>query len=154
DPASLEILRQLGQIIASQDELLGTVRSVAATQSQSVPSGLPPSDADHTQVRSVGDSLAWDDSAGLHSQQLPYATNDWFSGQADSASTSPAASASAAAVRWFDLLANDAPPEAFHEPDVPLGPEAGFLDPSDGQDESDMTPLQRATRMIDGQPTG
>lgn len=70
----------------------------------------------------------------------------------DSASTTPVSSASVAAVRWFDLLANDAPPEVFEEVDVPLGLEGGFLDPSDGQGEDAMTPLQRATRIIDGQP--
>lgn len=55
-------------------------------------------------------------------------------------------------MRWFGLVASDASREALQAADAPLGVEGGFLDPSDGQDESDMTPLQRATRMIDGQP--
>ncbi|GKU07692.1 unnamed protein product, partial [Fusarium langsethiae] len=42
-------------------------------------------------------------------------TTDWFAGQSGSASTTPASSASAAAVRWFGILANDAPNEEVLE---------------------------------------
>lgn len=100
--------------------------------------------------------MGWDSTGGLATQQLPYVAQDWFGGggQTDSASTTPAASAGVAAVRWFGLLANDASREAFQAADVPLGAEGGFLGPEDGQNEDDMTPLQRATRIIDNQPPG
>ncbi|KAM5343754.1 hypothetical protein ACJ41O_012291 [Fusarium nematophilum] len=150
DPASLEILKQLGQIINSQDDLLQIVRSVAASQSQCGPPGFSPSATSHAQVRRAGDSLAWEGTGGAQTQQIPYVTHD--GGQSDSASTTPSASASVAAVRWFGLLANDASRDALQEVDVPLGAEGGLLDPSDGQDENDMSPLQRATKIIDGQP--
>lgn len=154
DPASLEILRQLGQIISSQDELLQTVHSVAATRSQCAASALSPAVPAHPHARAVGDGLSWDGGGGAHSQQqLLSVTQDWSGAQTDSASTTPAASASVAAVRWFGLLTNDASREAFQEADMPLGVEGGILDPSVGEDESQMTPLQRATRIIDSQPT-
>ncbi|KAF4971999.1 hypothetical protein FSARC_1329 [Fusarium sarcochroum] len=146
DPASLEILRQLGQIISSQDELTQAVRSIAATQSQAS-SSLAPAH----QLHAVNDTLGWD-ATEVQTQQLPHET-DWFGGQSDSASTTPAASASVAAVRWFGILANDASTEAFQDADAPLGFDGGLLDTSpDGQVESDITPLQRATRIIDTQP--
>ncbi|KAJ4251492.1 hypothetical protein NW762_011479 [Fusarium torreyae] len=148
DPASLEILRQLGQIITSQDELTQVVRSIAATQSQAT-SSLAPAH----QLHAVTDGLSWN-AAGVQTQQLPHAT-DWFGGQSESASTTPAASASVAAVRWFGILANDASSEAFQDADVPLGLDGDLLGTSpDCQVESDITPLQRATRIIDAQPPG
>ena len=128
------------------------VRSVAASQPPYVAPDLSPSVPSHATVHRDGDSLGWDATGGVQPQQLPYVANDWFGQQTDSASTTPAASASVAAVRWFGLLANDASREAFQEADAPLELEGGFLDPSDGQDGNDMTPLQRATRIIDGQP--
>ncbi|KAF4467490.1 quinate transport [Fusarium albosuccineum] len=152
DPASLEILRQLNQIISSQDDLMQIVRSVAASQSQCAPPDLSPSAQTHASARAVGENVGWDSSGNIQTQQLVYVNHDWSGPQTDSASTTPAASASVAAVRWFGLLANDAPPEALQEADVPLSLEGGLLDPSVGQDESDMTPLQRATRIIDSQP--
>ncbi|KPA40254.1 quinate transport protein [Fusarium langsethiae] len=77
-------------------------------------------------------------------------TTDWFAGQSGSASTTPASSASAAAVRWFGILANDAPNEEVLEADALQN---DLLDTSpDGQAESDITPLQRATRAIDTKP--
>lgn len=73
--------------------------------------------------------------------------------QPDSASSTPIASTSVAAVRWFELLANDASrdifPEAENESNVLEG---GFLDPFNNQDESTTTPLQQATKLIDGNP--
>ncbi|CAM1510823.1 Fc.00g083360.m01.CDS01 [Cosmosporella sp. VM-42] len=153
DPASLEILRQLGHIINSQDDLFQILRSVAVSNSHEVVSDLSPSaPTHHAPIPAVGNSLGWDTAGGVQTQQLPYVINEWFGQQSDSAATSPAASASVAAVRWFGLLASDASREAFQEADAPLEVDGGFLDPSDGQDENDMTPLQRATRMIDGQP--
>ncbi|KAF6513681.1 hypothetical protein HZS61_007006 [Fusarium oxysporum f. sp. conglutinans] len=141
DPASLEILRQLGQIISSQDELTQTVRSIAASQSHA---GLGAAQNVH-----VAEGLNWD--ANVQAQQLPY--YDWSGGQSDSNSTTPAASASVAAVRWFGILANDASNEAFPDADAPLGLDGELLDTSpDGQADSDITPLQKATRIIDAQP--
>ncbi|KAF4984478.1 hypothetical protein FZEAL_326 [Fusarium zealandicum] len=150
DPASLEILRQLGQIINSQDDLMQVVRSVADSQSRCVVSNLSPSTSAHAPVIDAGDRLAWDATGVIQTQQPPYADSDWLRPQAG---TSPAASASVAAVRWFGLLANDASREALQEADVPLGLEGGFLDTSYAQNEDDMTPLQRATRAIDNQPS-
>ena len=161
DPASLEILRQLGQIIDSQDHVLQTVRSVAASQAQCLSSGLSPPGPTHVHahVQGVGNNPRWDGTGRLPAhQQVPYVAHDWTGeagsggAQTDSTSTTPAASTSVAAVRWFGLVANDASREALQAADAPLGVEGGFLDPSDGQDEDKMTPLQRATRMIDGQP--
>lgn len=141
DPASLEILRQLGQIITSQDELTQTVRSIAAAQSHA---GLSAAQDVH-----VAEGLSWD--ANLQAQQLPY--YDWSGRQSDSNSTTPAASASVAAVRWFGILASDASNEAFPDTDAPLGLDGELLDTSpDGQADTDITPLQKATRMIDTQP--
>ncbi|EXA34898.1 hypothetical protein FOQG_13285 [Fusarium oxysporum f. sp. raphani 54005] len=141
DPASLEILRQLGQIISSQDELTQTVRSIAASQSHA---GLGAAQNVH-----VAEGLNWD--TNVQAQQLPY--YDWSGGQSDSNSTTPAASASVAAVRWFGILANDASNEAFPDADAPLGLDGELLDTSpDGQADNDITPLQKATRIIDAQP--
>ncbi|KAH6976162.1 hypothetical protein BKA56DRAFT_488860 [Ilyonectria sp. MPI-CAGE-AT-0026] len=152
DPASLEILRQLGQIISSQDDLLQIVHSVAASQSQCVASDLSPSAPTHTHTRGISNNIGWDATGGVQTQQLSYVANDSSGQQSDSASTTPTASASVAAVRWFGLLASDASREAFQEADIALELEGGFLDPSDGQEENDTTPLQRATRIIDDQP--
>ncbi|KAF7551239.1 hypothetical protein G7Z17_g5163 [Cylindrodendrum hubeiense] len=152
DPASLEIIRQLSQIINSQDDLLQIVRSVATSQSQCGASDLSPSAPAHTQGSGIDNSVVWDVTGDVQIQQIPYVTNDWFGPQSDSASTTPAASASVAAVRWFGLLVNDASREALDEADVPLDLEGDFLDPSNGHNENDMTPLQRATRIIDSQP--
>ncbi|KAL4732049.1 hypothetical protein ACLX1H_001056 [Fusarium chlamydosporum] len=141
DPASLEILRQLGQIISSQDELTQTVRSIAASQSHTS-SGL----CDQNHLR-LSESANY--GATLQTQH-PSRVADWSTGQPDSASTTPASSASVAAVRWFGILANDAPNEEFPDDDAFQGE---LLDTSsDGQVDNDVTPLQRATRIIDAQP--
>jgi len=127
----LEILRQLGQIITSQDELTQTVRAIAAQSHARF--SVPQSHCDAT----------------LQTQNRTVPT-EWFAGQPESASTTPASSASVAAVRWFGILANDAPGEVFTEADALQGE---LLDTStDGQADNDITPLQRATRIIDTQP--
>ncbi|KAJ4026332.1 hypothetical protein NW752_001271 [Fusarium irregulare] len=135
DPASLEILRQLGQIITSQDELTQTVRAIAAQSHAGL--GL-------SQSQNLGSNC---DVTAQTQRTVP---TEWFAGQPESASTTPASSASVAAVRWFGILANDAPGEVFTEADALQGE---LLDTStDGQADSDITPLQRATRAIDAQP--
>lgn len=155
DPASLEILRKLGEVISSQDDLLQLVRSVVPSQSQTLPQctaseHLSPPTGGHVQVHDAGDSLSWNNRRDFQQQ---YTTPDWYAQQPDSASTTPAASTGVAAVRWFGLLANYAShPEALDEEaeDAPVGgQEGGFLDLFNGQDENDMTPLQRATKIVD-----
>ncbi|XEV02491.1 hypothetical protein FSHL1_007778 [Fusarium sambucinum] len=142
DPATLEILRQLGQIISTQDELTHTVRSIAASQSHVA---LGPG-ASQDQLHFDG-SLNTDTTVQPQHELHP---TDWFAERSDSASTTPASSASAAAVQWFGILTNDAPNEEVLEPDALQG---DLLDTTpDGQVESEITPLQRATRAIDTQP--
>ena len=132
----MEILRQLGQIITSQDELTQTVRAIAAQSHAGL--GL-------SQSHNLGSNC--DVTAQTQNRTVP---TEWFAGQPESASTTPASSASVAAVRWFGILANDAPGEVFTEADTLQGE---LLDTStDGQTEGDITPLQRATRAIDAQP--
>lgn len=122
------------------------MRSIAASHSH--PTSSLGQDHNHL---SIDNSLHWDPT--IEAQQLPYVT-DWFGGQSDSASTTPAASASVAAVRWFGILANDASNEAFPEADAALGLDGELLDTSpEGQVESDTTPLQKATKIIDTQPS-
>ncbi|KAL1849122.1 hypothetical protein VTK73DRAFT_9964 [Phialemonium thermophilum] len=153
DPASLEILRRLGHITSSQDALLQLVRSVAASQSQCVAAHVLPTAPLPVQTHpDVGHTVGWHSAGGTS----PYDAQidvDFFAQQQqpESASTTPSASASVAAVRWFDLLANDASRDALDEVDLPPGLEGGFLDLFNGQDEGDLTPLQRATKAIDGQ---
>lgn len=101
-------------------------------------------------MRDVDGSLDWEATGSVHQPQH-FVAQDWF-GQPESASTTPASSTSVAAVRWFELFANYASRDAIEEADVPPGLEGGFLDPFNGQDKDDMTPLQRATKTIDGQP--
>ncbi|RDL34802.1 Uncharacterized protein BP5553_07930 [Venustampulla echinocandica] len=151
DPASLEILRQLGQILNSQDDLLHVIRSVAVSQSQHTASALSPSAANNIPIHSVNNALSWD-SNGAVQHQDPFIDNDWFGQQPDSAATTPAASTGVAAVQWFGLLAKDASRETFQDADVEPGLEGGFLDPLNDQYKDDATPLQRATKIIDSQP--
>lgn len=150
DPASLEILRQLGQIISSQDDMLRLVRSITTPQAKY--NDQPLSTPSAPQIHD--DTLDWD-AEGEIQQQLEAGAYDWFGQpQPDSASTTPAASTSVAAVRWFGLLASHDPlvSSAIEHTDDTAGTEAGFLDLFNGQNEDDMTPLQRATKIIDGQP--
>ncbi|KAF7561117.1 hypothetical protein G7046_g3027 [Stylonectria norvegica] len=154
DPASLEILRQLGRIISSQDDLLQSVRSAAVLQPQSVALNCSPSIAIATQEEARDDRghADWNNTGDQQTQHLAYVNSDWFGQPLAATTTSPAASTSVAAVRWFGLLAQDVSREAFQPGDAPLELDGGFLGLLDGQDESDTSPLQRATRMIDGQP--
>ena len=54
-----------------------------------------------------------------------------------------------AAVRWFGLLANFTSQDAVNEQDALPGLGGGFLDLFSGQNEDEMTSLQRATKIID-----
>jgi hypothetical protein len=157
DPTSQEILRQLAKIQTSQDSLLHLVRCVTTSQPQHAASVV--SQSSNTQLHHdshVHDSLSWDDSGhgnGSVQHQDTRLTFDWFGEQPDS-EASPAASTGVAAVQWFGLLAKDASREAHQETDVPAGSEVNLLDPFNAQYEGETTPLQRATRIIDGQPVG
>jgi hypothetical protein len=50
------------------------------------------------------------------------------------------------------LFAKDASLEALQETQVQSGSNGNALDPFNTQYEGDTTPLQHATRIIDGQP--
>jgi hypothetical protein len=79
---------------------------------------------------------------------------DWFAHQSDSTATSPAASTGVAAVQWFGLLTRDTSHNVFEDHvDTAPTPDAGFLDSLNSRDGDNDTPLQRATKTIDGQPT-
>ncbi|VUC30179.1 unnamed protein product [Clonostachys rosea] len=135
DPASLEILRQLGQVLDSQSSLLQTVRSIAATQSsEAAVSSLEPSSVVHVPTSGTTEAIDWVGNHGIQQQQ------------ADSPLTPRTASVSVAAARWFGLFR-----EELQERDVSPSVEWGFPGPLDGQDDSDMTQLQRATKLIDDQ---
>ena len=154
DPASLEILRQLSLISGTQEELLQIAHSLSASQPKALSASpfAPGSDLTHAHVHRPQTNPGWDTNAGsVHSTpQFSYIPLDKFPTQPESASTTPAASAAAA--RWFDLLANDTQ-EAFEESSAPLKLDGAFLNPSgsDSQDENGLTPLQRATRIVDDQ---
>lgn len=138
----------MGQIINSQDDLLRTVRSITNSQRCTDQAISTPST-----VQVQHNNIEWETNGDI--QHVEGANYDWFGQpQPDSASTTPAASTSVAAVRWFGLLANhDAlVSHAVEETDATAGQELGFLDLFNGQNEDDMTPLQRATKIIDGQP--
>ncbi|KAB5542529.1 hypothetical protein GE09DRAFT_1037150 [Coniochaeta sp. 2T2.1] len=154
DPASLEILRKLGEIQTSQDTLLHLAQSSAAvTQPQQITSPAPHSQATRIQNDSRGlhGTLDFERNGGTQHHDA-YLTQDWFGEHPDWASASPAASTGVAAVQWFGLLAKDASLEAHQETEVSSGSEGNFLDPLNTQYEGETTPLQRATRNIDGQP--
>ncbi|CAH0042255.1 unnamed protein product [Clonostachys rhizophaga] len=134
DPASLEILRQLGQVLDSQGNLLEVVRSIAATQSsEAAASSLVPSSVPNIPTSGIAETLDWVDNHGIQQQ-------------ADSPLTPRTASVSVAAARWFGLFRDE-----LQERDVSPSVEWGFPGPLDGQDDNDMTQLQRATKLIDDQ---
>ena len=137
--------------------MLHIIRSVAGSAT-TPPTGIPvahhslnqgEADRSGAVVPTPGRSITWE-----HGQSTQNALSHHHQ-EFSSASTTPVASTSVAAVRWFGLLANDASRDAFDEADVPTSGAAEmeeFLEPSEGQEETDMTPLQRATRSIDNQP--
>ena len=153
DAATLEILQQLGHISNSQNDLLRIVLSIASVQSHGATSTFSPTATAHLDLHGHVDSSAWDGNSSLQ-QQDAFISYDWLGQQQpESASTTPAASTSVAAARWFGLFANDVSRDLYLDTDVPQGLEGGFLDSLKGQDgEGATTPLQRATEIIDGQP--
>jgi hypothetical protein len=61
---------------------------------------------------------------------------------------SPRLTVNTATVRWFDLLANDAIRESPQVPGADY-PDISSLERLEGTDVSQITPLQRATRIVD-----
>jgi hypothetical protein len=113
---------------------LEVVRSIAATQSsEAAASSLVPSSVPNIPTSGTAETLDW---VGNHGIQQ----------QADSPLTPRTASVSVAAARWFGLFRDE-----LQERDVSPSVEWGFPGPLDGQDDNDMTQLQRATKLIDDQ---
>lgn len=79
--------------------------------------------------------------------------DDWFGLQADSTPSTTAGNTNVAAVRWFDVLTNDAPREALSESCAALEPDCGPLEISSEYGQNGLTPLQRATRIVDSCPS-
>lgn len=151
DPASLEILKQLGQIIRTQDDVLHSVREITASQCLAGRSLVSPTQG-QTVPNDIEDGINWDVAVESQDQQFSYTTHEWFGGHTDSAVTTPAASAGVAAARWFGLLTNHASPEvpqAFQEEDARLGLDKELLNQTGTQGLEHPTPLQRATKVID-----
>ncbi|KEF56118.1 uncharacterized protein A1O9_07699 [Exophiala aquamarina CBS 119918] len=171
DAASLEILRQLGQIATSQEDLLQIVRSFSTVQTPHVASDVASFTSGHVhqaifdQSQGAG-GLEWSTNPTLYSptshrldeQQDHNAaplSSDTYTNQRqpDSASTTPAASGCAPAVRWFGLLANDAPSEILQDAELQFAFDGTSLEVSAISDEDNITPLQMATRIVDKQRT-
>lgn len=77
--------------------------------------------------------------------------HDWFGDHAGSASTTPIASTSVAAVRWLGLLTSHTSPQTFEENEPTLAIDRESLDSLDDQNGKSLTALQQATKAIDGQ---
>lgn len=98
----------------------------------------------------LGDNVKWQTAGGV----VPaHVGSDLLFAHQDTESTSPTASVSVAAARWFDLLATEVTKEAIEETNLPSGHEAEFPDLFGGQNNADLTPLQMATRIVD-EPQG
>lgn len=171
DAASLEILRQLGQIVTSQETLLQIVRSINSVQAHHVASDVASFTPGHVrqatfdQPQAAG-GLEWSTTRTVYSplshrldEQRDYNTAPLLSStyiaqrQPDSASTTPAASGCAPAVRWFGLLASDAPSEILQDAELQFTFDGASLEISTVSDEDNITPLQSATRIVDKQRT-
>lgn len=178
DPASLEILRKLAQVAQTQEELLQTVREQARAPYPSehadecqCPSCLPAAHPQHRRTSGAVLAVTPGGTDVLAASTTLFDDFDFDSAyrglglDPNSAATTPVASASVAAERWFGLLANSqyiAPDHThqdtgFSAEDAPPddsgpggGGGGGFLDLFNGQNEDEMTPLQRATKIIDG----
>lgn len=164
DAASLEILRQLGQITTSQDDLLQIVRSISTLQTRQVASDVASFTPGHTHQAAfdqgqVTGGLEWSTNRTVYSplSHRPDEQQDYigplgtYANQRhpDSASTTPAASGCAPAVRWFGLLASDAPSEILQDADLQFAFDGPSLEVSAVLNEDNITPLQWATRIVD-----
>ena len=95
-------------------------------------------------------ALGLSSSTDGHRPDTPY--DQGRSGQPTFTDTNSGAFALAenpAALRWFGLLTNDAAREATQVTECEPEPDWGFLDENDF---TGATPLQRATRIVDGAP--
>lgn len=90
--------------------------------------------------------------AGSTPQHLPSLGYDWLGPQPDSASSTPTVvAAHSAAVRWLGVLTSDTSGESFPGPALAQHLDNGFLEDGNGDEDGRLTPLQRATRAVDGQ---
>jgi hypothetical protein len=147
----LEILRQISQIIGTQEDLLHAVRSIATTQTLQTTSILSPNPTTR-QLPDFNDddvNVSWNrDSA--NQQQNYFLSYDYFAQQVNSAVTSPATSTGVAAVQWFGLLTRDVSRDIDQE-DSGSSFEGVHFEPFDNREEHTTTPLQNATKIVDGQ---
>ena len=171
DAPSLEILRRLGQIATSQDNLLQVVRSFGTFQTRHVASDVASFTPGHIHQAAFDQSqvtggIEWSTNRTVYSplSHRPDEQQDHIAPplppgtypnqrHPDSASTTPAASGCAPAVRWFGLLANDAPSEILQDADLQFAFDGPSLDVSAVLNEDNITPLQWATRIVDTQRT-
>lgn len=79
-------------------------------------------------------------------------THDTTHSMSTGSITSPGPTINAAAVRWFDLLAHDAVRESPQIATIPgFEHDLTFLDRTEEATSVQTTPLERATRIVDGQ---
>lgn len=90
---------------------------------------------------------------GPQSQPVSFMDHGWPEDYAGSASTTPIASTSVAAVRWLGLLTSHTSPQTFETNEPPPAIDRDSLDSLDNQDGNNLTALQQATQAIDGQLT-
>lgn len=83
-------------------------------------------------------------------QQVHDLTYGWFGHTPDSTTSTSARSTNLAVIRWFGVLTGNGSHDALSDPFPTLSLDCGFLDRVEGQNEEDLTPLQRATRAVDG----
>ena len=134
----MEILRQLVRVTESQDELLRRVRNLPSTE-PSHPSIVP----------ELFEGIEQQDTEATP-QQFHDVAHGWVEPRPGSASSTPARSTNLAAIRWFGVLTGNGSHEAASDILSNLSLECDFLDRTEGQSEGDLTPLQRATRAVDG----
>jgi hypothetical protein len=86
--------------------------------------------------------------AASHHQSAQDTTHSLSAGSV----TSPGPTINAATVRWFDLLAHDAVRESPQVATIPgFEHDWTFLDRTEEANSAQTTPLERATRIVDGQ---
>jgi hypothetical protein len=137
DPASLEILRQLGRITESQDALVQLVRNIHLPDSREA-------------VLGAGNAARFP--GGIGAPSLPPAADGlspgWARQQPESASSTPSVAPHTAALRWLGSLTGNDPGDVLPDSHLAQSLDSGFLD-GDSTGEDDLTPLQRATRSVD-----